>query len=383
MAKKIYDPNGDLKQYNTIKQSTQRQREYNTQNRDKILEQGLPPDTSDYIEAGLPPGLDELPGFSAAGGYSTIQEKLENNIPINFSENGIMHTAIPLQTVHYKPAENEKVIKNEGSYIVLGTDRPDSERSGYGAEGATGANSIDIMVGRMSSARNGKGPPGQSGPDGAQVDNSFFADAARIHISQLTDVDANFGLSESNQPQSIARSAIGMKADAIRIIGREGIKLVTGKGDSVKGFGMKGETNSRGGKIQQPAPSIDLIAGNNTGKIKVWGGLFRPIEEIDNLQPAVKGYIIRDSLLEISGILDDILSAIMTLTLSQVQFNSVLGIDPFRPHVPAGAVTTTFQQLVFVANNVYQNRVTKALWEFNYLYPFGYKYICSRNVNIT
>lgn len=383
MAKKLYDPNGSLKQYNTIKKSTQRQKQYNKDNKDAILDQGLPPDVSDFTEAGIPPEFDELPKFSLGGDYSTIQEKIDNNVSVNYSENGLFHTVIPLQTVHFKAAENEHVIKNEGSYIVLGTDRPSSVSSGYGAQGATGANSIDFVVGRMASARNGKGPPGQEGEHGAQVDNSFFADAARIHISQLTDVDHNFGLAESNQPQSIARSAIGIKADAIRIIGREGIKIVTGKGDSATGYAMKGETNSLGGKISQPAPSIDLIAGNNTGKIKVWGGLFRPIEEIDNLQPAVKGYIIRDSLLEISGILDDIMSAIMTLTLSQVQFNSVLGIDPLRPWVAPASVAATFNELVFVANNVYQNRVTKALWEFNYLYPFGYKYICSRNVNIT
>ena len=383
MAKKIYDPEGDLKQFKTVKESVQRQKKYVRDNEDKILQDGLPPSTEDFIEAGLPPNLDELPNFTQRGGYSTIQEKLANGMPINYSENGIFHTAIPLQTVHYKAAPNEKVIRNEGAYIVLGTDRPDSDRSGYGAEGATSANSIDIMVGRMASARGGKGPPGQSGEDGALVDNSFFADAARIHVSQLTDVDKNFGLAETSAPNSIARSAIGMKADAVRIIGREGIKIVTGRGDGPTGTGRGGEPNSRGGKIVQPAPSIDLIAGNNTGKIKVWGGLFRPVEEIDNLQPALKGYITRDSLLELSSVIDDILACIMTLTLSQVQFNSVLGIDPFRPHVPAGSVKATFDQLVFVANNVYQTRTTKAVWEWNYLYPFGYKYICSRNVNIT
>jgi len=383
MAKKIYDPEGDLKQFTTIKQSVQRQKKYQRDNKDKALADGLPPSTEDFVEAGLPPNLDELPNFTQNGGYSTIQEKIANGYPIQYSENGIFHTAIPLQTVHYKPAPNEKVIRNAGSYIVLGTDRPDSDRSGYGAEGATSANSIDIMVGRMASARDGKGPPGQSGEDGAHVDNSFFADAARIHISQLTDVDKNFGLSESGTPNSIARSAIGMKADAVRIIGREGIKIVTGKGDGPTGTGRGGEPNSRGGKIIQPAPSIDLIAGNNTGKIKVWGGLFRPVEEIDNLQPALKGYIARDALLELSSVIDDILSAIMSLTLAQVEFNSVLGIDPLRPYIAPASVKATFDELVFVALNVYQNRATKAVWEFNYLYPFGYKYICSRNVNIT
>jgi hypothetical protein len=199
----------------------------------------------------------------------------------------------------------------------------------------------------------------------------------------LTDIDKSFGLSQTNAPQSVARSGIGIKADAVRIIGREGIKIVTGRADGPSGFGRKGETNSLGGKISESAPTIDLIAGNNTGNIKVWGGLFQPVELIPNLQPAVKGYITRDAFRDLGNIVDELWAAVYALTLSQITFNTVLGADPFRPWVPPGSVAATTSQVLFVMNSLYHTRVNKNMWEFNYLYPFGYKFICSRNVNIT
>ena len=336
------------------------------------------PTVDDYIKAGIPADLPANPIFD------TIQEKIDAGEPVVFSENGLFHTAIPLQTIKYKAAENENVMQNEGSFIVLGTDRPKVTESVYGALGSNRANSIDLVVGRMSSARGGKGPPGSDNEEGAFVDNSFFADAARVHISQLTDIDKNFGLSETNSNiGSKQRSGIGIKADGIRIVGREGIKIVTGKADGPGGFGMKGETNSLGGKISEPAPTIDLIAGNNTGTIKVWGGLFQPVEQIPNLQPAVKGYITRDAFRDLGNIIDEIWSAIYTLTLVQIRYNAILGSDPFRPWVPPAAVEAVASQIIFVMNSLYHTRVNKAMWEFNYLYPFGYKFICSRNVNIT
>lgn len=340
-------------------------------------ESGGPFDAEAYAAAGVPPDLPPNPYFDS------VQEKIENNIPINFSENGIFHTAIPMQTIAYRESENEHVVQNEGSYIVLGTDKPQDDASGYGGLGSNIANSVDIVVGRMSAAKGGEGPPAQDTVDGAKVNNSFFADAARIHISQLTDIDKNFGLAITHAPQSIARSGIGIKADAIRIIGREGIKIVTGPGHDPDGYGMKGETNSLGGKINQPAPRIDLIAGNNTDNIKVWGGLYQPIEVMANLQPVVKGYITRDAFREVGDILDDIMSAILTLTLTQIEYNAILSIDFFKPWLPALAMKTITQQIMFVMNTIYQTRVNKTMWEFNYLYPFGYKYICSRAVSTT
>lgn len=341
-----------------------------------VLQAAGKPSVTDYMKAGIPEDLPPQPQVE------TIQDKIDSGEPVNFSDNGIFHTPIPLQPVKYKQAANEKVIQNEGAFIVLGTDRPKGTEDGYGARGSNRANSIDLVVGRMSSARSGKGPKGSDTESGVSVDNSYFADAARIVISQLTDIDKNFGLADSSS-NSLGRSGIGIKADAVRVIGREGVKIVTGRADGPSGFGTKGETNSLGGKISDPAPSIDLIAGNNTGNIKVWGGLYQPTELIPNLQPAVKGYITRDAFRDLGTIIDEIWSALYTLTLTQIAFNGVLGADPFRGWVPPAAVTAVSSQILFVMNSLYHTRVNKSMWEFNYLYPFGYKFICSRNVNIT
>ena len=369
VKKKIKDPNfvGNL-------QDTM---EGTAESVDSMLKEANQPTMDEYVKAGIPPNLPPNPVFE------TIQDKLDSGAPIEFSENGVFHTAIPLQTIKYKCAPNEICQQNEGSYFVLGTDRPKGTESGYGALGSNRANSIDLVVGRMSSARNGEGPPGSDTEKGAYVDNSFYGDAARIHISQLTDVDKNFGLAQTNTEQSVARSAVGIKADAVRVVGREGIKIITGRGDGVSGYGRKGEPNSLGGKISQPAPTIDLIAGNNTGDIKVWGGLFQPVESIPNLQPAVKGYIARDAFRDLGDIIDEILSALYALTLIQIRYNGILGSDPLRPWVPPAAVEAVASQVLFVMNSLYHTRVNKSMWEFNYLYPFGYKFICSRNVNIT
>ena len=166
-----------------------------------------------------------------------------NSVPSN---SGIMQTSVTEAEPAYNTGDGEKVLKNDSgnSYIVFGHDRPSTLLSGYGGVGAQKANTIDLVVGRMSSAFSGQGPQ-----DGTVVDNNFVSDAARIYISQLTDADRNFGLRSSfGLPATKGRSAIIVKADAARIIGREGVRITTGRtyGES---FGNHGETNSLGGRV--------------------------------------------------------------------------------------------------------------------------------------
>ena len=162
---------------------------------------------------------------------------------------------------------SEKVIKNgNNSWIVLGRDRPAGIESGYGGLGNTGAGAIDIVVGRMAGTTEGPN-------SNLTVPPNFFSDAARVHLSQKTDIDANFAL--VGNMRSIGKSGIGIKADAIRLIGREGIKIVTGKAKNVDGAGKGGEKNAQGGKIEKVA-GIHLIAGNDV--------------EAEALEPIVKAY---------------------------------------------------------------------------------------------
>ena len=306
-------------------------------------------------------------------------------------QSGLYQTDIPEPTLEFKNAPgatetNVQALRNgkHNAWIVLGRDRPGTLADGYGRSGMR-TNAIDIVVGRMSSIRAGKGPK-----DGTLVDSSFGADAARVYISQLTDIDKNFGLADGKLGSVKARSGIGIKADGVRIIGREGVKIVTGKCDGCKGFGnvfARGEPNSLGGKISRPAPGIELIAGNNTGSRKVWGGFRVPgFETIPYLQPIPLGFHTRDSLREFSAVIDKLWAAVFNFMFIQSIYNSIVGITSWPFDTPTHALAASFAGAMmtpWVAEPLYSMRGQKLEWEINYLQPFGYKYICSRNVRTT
>ena len=164
----------------------------------------------------------------------------------------------------------EKEIKGQNNqYIIMGRDRPRKRSSGYGGKGDNQCGMIDFVVGRMA----------YDVVDGVDVDNNFVKDAARIYISQKTDVDDNFNILQGKGPKggilgvpnSIAKSAIGLKADAIRLVAREGIKLVT----------RIDNRNSAGDDIGMDIYGIDLIAGNNPD-------LLQPIPKGEKLVSALK-----------------------------------------------------------------------------------------------
>ena len=111
-----------------------------------------------------------------------------------------------------------------------------------------------------------------SNPKHVYVDPNFTTDAARIYISQKTDVDKNFKLGAGQVGYGSAKSAVALKADGIRLVAREGIKLVTGMDAK----------NSQGG-TNASVMGIDLIAGNN---------------DLD-MQPFVKGENLRQALTQI------------------------------------------------------------------------------------
>jgi len=282
--------------------------------------------------------------------------------------------------VKYNFAPVAKVIKRGNAFITFGKDRPSGKASGFGGQGSNKANAIDIVVGRLSSAKK---------PDGTIADNSFSADAARIYISQLTNIDFNFGIDEGKSGYMEARSGIGIKADGVRVIGREGVKIVTGRSQNATGFGLKGETNSIGGKISQPAPLIEFIAGNNTQSREVAGGLFNSPEKYDTLQGVAMGQNTVEAMKDLSVILDKLTSSLFNFVNLQTQFNSALAGAVSLPAPAAGAAVgglvfaNTIRMLIQVWVPYYQARIGKFMWEVNHLYPFGYRYIESRNVKST
>lgn len=187
----------------------------------------------------------------------------------------------------YSAANNEIVLGggDRNAYIVFGSDRPDSIISGYGGDGSTQCNSIDIVVGRGSAATPAIDPADKV--PALYINNNYVLDAARIYVSQKTDIDTNFGLVEGKVGNSFAKSAIALKADGLRFIARDGIKLVT-----------KTDLKNSAGKDVNDHFGIDLIANNDDANLQqmILGNnlascLEELITEVDKLQNRVGEFV--------------------------------------------------------------------------------------------
>ena len=227
------------------------------------------------------------------------------------SLNGVFCGTMIEPTPAFYQADCEKVIKGQNSsYIVLGRDRVNSMQSGYGGTGAVQSSMIDLVVGRM-------GPEGKKDEDedGEKIfcNPSFTKDAARIYISQRTDVDKNFSLAAGKVGFSKNRSAIAIKADAVRIIGREGIKLVT-RGD---------RKNARGGDIGV-VKGIDLIAGNDDS----------------DLQPMIKGDNLTEALRKICGEINNLNAVVGDIIMILMAFHTQMSTHA-HPLPPTPVVVPT------------------------------------------
>ena len=277
-------------------------------------------------------------------------------------------------TLNYLRAQNEQLLGDPtvDANIVIGTDRPSQiSGPGYGSYGAQKANSIDMVVGRMSAARSGKGPT-----NGTFVNPSFAADAARIYISQMTDVDTNFGIADGRTGNIKARAAIGMKADAIRLVGREGVKIVTGGSFEFENAGSgEGESNSKGGDLN-PAPFIELIAGNVTEENE-------PNNGQKNIQGVGRGENIVECIEALTDLINQILGCLMNFAFLQTQFNSVVMMNVWpmhSAHSTVGGVCN--QQILTSASNPLHHIRTQlnSTFPLNYLQVSGDRYIASKTV---
>ena len=101
-------------------------------------------------------------------------------------------------------AQSGKIIGrgvDNNAFIVIGNDRVSKLHTGYGGKGHTQCDSIDIVAGMASfQPKEVDTYPSQDSNANVEVpiktNPNFFLDAARIYISQKTDVDKNFRLAE-------------------------------------------------------------------------------------------------------------------------------------------------------------------------------------------
>jgi len=238
--------------------------------------------------------------FEATGLSNKAARNLEiAPVSVSIEAKGVQGDGLVEPVPNFIQRRSDNTIKGaNNTWIVLGRDRPGELGSGYGAE--TGAGTIDLVVGRMSSNIQTLIPNDATfKSETVSIDNSLAYDASRIYISQKTDVDKNFNLADGMIGTSEARAAIAIKSDAIRLIAREGIKIIT-KAD---------RTNSQGGDLIS-IPGIDLIAGNGSG---------------EEQQPVVKGDNLNKFLSDIVDRIDELNSIVDTVITTQAEFNATLG----------------------------------------------------------
>ena len=233
------------------------------------------------------------------------------------SEGAFGHPKIQAM-VNRTKLDNEIVFRgvDNNAFIVIGNDRVNLPHTGWGGKGHTQCDAIDIVVGVAGPSPKNvdlKKPTkdiiqkinsGEISKDTARdklpwktipTNPNFYVDAARIYISQKTNVDRNFGLrkfkntvdDEKDIGKFGAKSAIAMKADNIRIIGRESLHLVT----------MTDVKNSQGGEILGKA-GVELVAMNLHEELQpmVLGdnlqlALLTIVDNIEALAKIMHGYI--------------------------------------------------------------------------------------------
>jgi hypothetical protein len=297
---------------------------------------------------------------SFKGANKKIQDFLGQQSEIaKAAAKGIAGDKIAEAVPEFLSTPSENVMTNENNaWIVLGRDRSASRMSGYGGKGDTQCGSIDIVAGRMGSEVRAYDESGES----LFVNPSFKKDAARVYISQKTDIDKYFDLATGKVGSSKSKSGIGIKADNVRIVGRETIKLVT----------TTDKRNSQGGEIKSVL-GIDLIAGNDDS----------------DLQSMVKGENLIDALGELVDHVDGLTGCVDTLLMSQFEFNEAISshfhTSPFyaAPTTPSEVlmskgIRTMISHLQKTKASLLKQKINLGLFKQNYLSKSGSKYINSR-----
>lgn len=292
----------------------------------------------------------------------------ERQLLANEMGTGVYHTSLREGYPVYDEAPSEKVIAGDNnSFVILGRDRPYSMASGFGARGGK-CGRIHLIAGLASASEL---------TEEAQTGPNLITDAATVYISQRTSIDEYFGLPRGTNVSAKNKSGIGIKADHVRIIGREHVKIYAGSAQNIAKpsrsvrnvLGLNRERNSKGGDIVSRG-RIDLIADN-----------------YNDIQPAVKGQNLIEFLQRMLDVIREIQAEINDINIRSIELNNAL---LFAPIPSLGLTFQIFKNypphLKAVANSVVGN-INAAIDEINYLQTdlpaLGARHILSDSVYLT
>lgn len=288
----------------------------------------------------------------------TTNKDLVNTGSLN-AEIGIKNSALydPTNTPVFNQTLSEDVWQGrDNTWIVLGRDRPGGWDSGYGGMGHLKAGAIDIVVGRLSAedARYNIGP----------VNPNAGGDAARIYISQKADIDDYYSIPDGRTGKSLALSSIAIKADAVRVVARDSLKLVT-RTDALLSNGQNAYT----------ATGVQLICKNESDNSPL-----QPIPKGTNLMSALDG--LKKNIEELNGIVFNFLT-------TQKKFNEKIAThthySPFfakktslDPKVTIKHKEVVIQQFFKVEQGLKFNLNNLTSWKSKYLNKISPDYINSK-----
>tara|TARA_R110000824_G_scaffold47104_16_gene134589 strand:- start:1955 stop:2917 length:963 start_codon:yes stop_codon:yes gene_type:complete len=274
------------------------------------------------------------------------------------------HLVEPIPTVIRPECETHYVGYNN-AVIRLGRDLigdpidEKKEETCYGPLGSTQSGMIDLVVG-VNSAE----PSEVDGKQKPTVTKTHTkADAARVYLSQRCKVDKLFGLKNGKVGNTEGRSAIAIKADGVRVIARNGIKLVT-----------RTDNLNAAGSVTKAITGIDLNAGNR-GR-----GSMQPIPKGRNLKAALE--TLSDAVGELNGIVKSLLTY-------QMEFNREVGTHTHKTHFLGETALTSVPLLLsqkqedvrhtfMTGFSLTMNRISLEFFKMNFLEQSSSRYINSR-----
>ena len=331
---------------------------------------------------------------------------------------GQFNTELVEPVPHYHRAQCEIVnFENTGReaaknncWVILGRDRPGDIDTGYGGKGHTQSGAIYICAGMSSAEPYEESPPpiGQrdptngmpkegyisSSPDdeeggGLMCNRSFMHDASFIYLSQKCSIDDYLDLGGQTIERAMdareykifdnvqdvrketkfntrkaadPRSGIGMKADNVRLVGRESIRLQ-----------VSPQRNSMGSKAGM-AHGISLVGAG----------------EAEATHPIPLGYRLIGSMEHLHEALGTLADGLEQFIRDQTNFNRTM---QGHTHVGFGGMTSTdiilptqaraiakgFKTYSISYGHLRNFRTKLGTWKTNYTKP-GKKYILSQNV---
>ena len=186
------------------------------------------PEPATTDNANITPGVkkyqnDPVNDFSTIGADQAVQNTDSSPAAVKVSSEFVPET---VQKFHARIGD--RVIEgSNNTIIVLGVDRPADVAS---APTSPGAGTIDVVAGRT------------------KVDDMDLAnDKSRIYVTMNSDIDGNFNINVG--PSAGPSAAIALKSDQIRIVARNGMKLIVEGGNIT----VDAQQISLGANAQDPA----------------------------------------------------------------------------------------------------------------------------------